>query len=92
MLKCSVRLPLLVLLCGSGLALATARVVQAPAGRAARPVRGAVPSDRYLDLGADQPLAVSAGYDVPAHAWQTEEGRRVEPDDSRYLDVARWRP
>jgi hypothetical protein len=92
MQKRYLRLPLLVLLCGSGLALAATRVVHAPAGRTTPSVPGDVPSDRYLDLGAAQPLVSSAGYEAPRHVWQSEASRSVVPDETRYLDVARWRP
>jgi hypothetical protein len=92
MLKRLTKLMLLSALCGTGLALATSRVVHAPGGLKRRPVSSSVPSDRYLDLGAAPTASSAPGYSSPLHAWQSEDGRSPQVDESRYLDVARWRP
>ena len=83
---------LLSLLCGPGLALATARVVLAPTRDLEREVQGAVPSDRYLDLGAQWSEPAAGVYSRARHTWQTERGREVPLDETRYVDVARQRP
>lgn len=80
------------LLFGCGLVLAgSRRVVLAPADDAAGggAVPRVVPSDRYLDLGAESAdVETSTGYLPPPHSWQTEkEGVRQTIDETRYLDL-----